>query len=81
MYEAELAARVTEPSPLADYYDEELHMADLSKFDPAVRCTAEGNGEAEVLLGAVELDVPLHTTSIAGIQVGTAAQPAEALHC
>lgn len=64
---------MTEPSPLVEYYDEEIHMADLTKFDPAVRCTAEGNGEAEVLLAGVELDVPLHTTSIASIQVGPAA--------
>lgn len=71
MYEDELAARMAEPAPLHDYYDEDSHIADLTKFDPAVRCTAEGNGEGDVLIGSVELDVPLHNTSVAGIQVST----------
>lgn len=69
VYEDELAQREIDPAPLVEYYNEDDHMADLTKFDPAQRCASEFNGEADVLLRSVELDVPLHSTSIASIQV------------
>jgi hypothetical protein len=67
----ELQRRASEPLPLSDYYDEVLLLPDLSNFDPSARCRAESNGEGDVLLADVSVDVPLHTTSLAGIQVGT----------
>jgi hypothetical protein len=66
----ELQRRASEPLPLSDYYDEVLLLPDLSKFDPSARCRAESNGEGDVLLADVSVDVPLHATSLAGIQVG-----------
>lgn len=71
----EADARASEPLPLAQYVDEELHLPDLSAFDPAARCMAEGNGEGDVLLAALDVDVPLHAASLAGLQVRWAAAP------
>jgi hypothetical protein len=70
MRDDELSKRASEPLPLAEYYDEVLLLPDLDKFEPAARCRAERNGEGDVLLADVSVDVPLHTTSLAGIQVG-----------
>lgn len=64
-----MVRRSSEPLPLADYYDEVLLLPDLDKFDPTARCRAESNGEGDVLLADVDMDVALHTTSLAGIQV------------
>ncbi|KAF8072596.1 hypothetical protein HT031_000256 [Scenedesmus sp. PABB004] len=64
----EAAARAGEPAPLAEYYDELAHMPDLGRFNPTTRCSAEGNGEADVLISRVEAGVPLHATSLAGLQ-------------
>jgi hypothetical protein len=65
----EAAARANEPNPLCGYYDEDLHMADLAAFEPAARMHSEGNGEGDVMVADVRLDVPLAATSIAGLQV------------
>ncbi|WIA08499.1 hypothetical protein OEZ85_007934 [Tetradesmus obliquus] len=64
----EAAARASEPNPLCGYYDEETHMADLAAFEPAARMHSEGNGEGDVMVADVGLDVPLAATSIAGLQ-------------
>lgn len=69
MRDDELSKRASEPLPLADYYDEVLLLPDLDKFEPGSRCRAEHNGEGDVLLADVSVDVPLHATSFAGIQV------------
>jgi hypothetical protein len=66
----EAAARANEPNPLCGYYDEDMHMADLAAFEPAARMHSEGNGEGDVMVADVQLDVPLAATSIAGLQVG-----------
>jgi hypothetical protein len=68
----EAAARANEPNPLCNYYDEETHMADLAGFDPTARMHSEGNGEGDVMVADVGLDVPLAATSIAGLQVRSA---------
>lgn len=44
-------------------------MADLAAFEPAARMHSEGNGEGDVMVADVGLDVPLAATSIAGLQV------------
>eukprot|EP00775_Hariotina_reticulata_P002565 gene2565-2867_t len=68
MAQDELAARQTKPLPLADYYDEAAHLPDLTLFDPSKRCQADQNGEGEVFISHVEVDVPLHPCSLAGMQ-------------
>lgn len=70
MRDDQLAKRAGEQLPLSDYYDEVLLLPDLQRFDPAQRCKAEANGEGDVLLADVSVEVPLHPTSLAGIQVG-----------
>jgi hypothetical protein len=78
MAQDELDARKTEPLPLADYYDEAAHFPDLTLFDPTKRCQADENGEGEVFISHLEVDVPLHPCSLAGVQVGgEAGQPAD----
>lgn len=67
----EAERRASEPHPLCEYFDDELHLADLAAFDQAQRMTVEGNGEADVLIGAVDVDVPLASCSVAGLQVHT----------
>jgi hypothetical protein len=69
MRDEELSRRALEPLPLAEYYDEVLLLPDLDKFESGARCRAERNGEGDVLLADASVDVPLHATSLAGIQV------------
>lgn len=69
MRDDELSKRASESLPLSDYYDEVLLMPDLTKWEAGPRCRAESNGEGDVLLADVSVDVPLHATSLAGIQV------------
>jgi hypothetical protein len=65
--------RASEPLPLSDYYDEVTHMADLAAFDHAARCSGQANGEGDVLISSVELEVPLTPGSLAGTQVSSTA--------
>ncbi len=56
------------PLPVSDYYNESLHMADLSAFDAHARLSSK-NGEGTVFVSGVEVGVPIHVGSIAQQEV------------
>jgi hypothetical protein len=77
--EQQAADDAADPLPLSGYIDGDTDAADLTKFDPALRCVAAANGEANVFVTGLRAGAPLARSGAVAQQAAEVGLTAAAL--